>query len=442
MPRFALGSGGGGGGTGGAGLTLGPETNEFTSIAARDNYGTANADWLAEYDANSAFLVSVTVSGTTTYYRRSGSAWETVTSIIQGGKGQKGDTGDADEYFVLPASVAQTNANKDVTLTITGVTAYAAGQEAIFHTKTGTNGTANCRLQINALGLKRLLKEDGTEFETNELEPDTQIRAIYDGTDFLSDFARRSQVHYLEIADVTRVGDAYSVTDTTIPGTGTATPIFVGLKSEADNVGNVTLSINGSTAYPVLLSNGNQIPAGAFPNGEVALLVFNTIGAVGWHATNIRPAENVVGQLIATATYAVGTYPNTDGGGLTFPAWVLDTNAPSTVTLESPGGNTNIRLNLGKSKRFTDRHTGWIIQCKLDGTIFKEGTRGLNDLSDFIVDIPASEYVSANEDSRIDVTLNENADDEVVSLVYTRNEDITITSADPVITFEVHMLLG
>ena len=66
MPRFRLG-GGGGGGTGGAGLALGPETNEFISIAARDNYATANADWLAEYDANTAFLVAVTISGTTTY---------------------------------------------------------------------------------------------------------------------------------------------------------------------------------------------------------------------------------------------------------------------------------------------------------------------------------------------------------------------------------------
>ena len=89
MPRFRFGGGGGGSG-GGAGLALGPETNEFTSIAARDNYATANADWLAEYDANTAFLVAVTISGTTTYYRRSGSAWETVTSIIKGGKGDSG----------------------------------------------------------------------------------------------------------------------------------------------------------------------------------------------------------------------------------------------------------------------------------------------------------------------------------------------------------------
>ena len=123
-----------------------------------------------------------------------------------------------------------------------------------------------------------MLKEDGTEFGANELEPGTQIRAIYDGTDFLSDFARRSQTHFLDPADVTMTGDAYSVTDTTIPGTGVGARVIIGLVSEADNTGNVTLSVNGSTAYPVLFSTGSQIPAGAFPNGQLAILAFSNVG--------------------------------------------------------------------------------------------------------------------------------------------------------------------
>ena len=91
MPRFSLGRGGGTGG--GAGFSLGPEQNQFTSVAAMTNYGTANADWLAEYDANRDFLAEVTVSSTVTYYRRNGSAWEVVTNVIKGGRGQKGDSG-------------------------------------------------------------------------------------------------------------------------------------------------------------------------------------------------------------------------------------------------------------------------------------------------------------------------------------------------------------
>ena len=418
-------------------LTLGPETNEFVSIAALNTYTTANADWEAKYAANSAFLVAVTVSGTTTYYRRNGSAWEAVTNIIQGEIGPKGDTGDSDEYFVLPASVAQENANKDITLTIAGVTAYATGQEAIFHTKTGTNGTANARLQINALGLKRLLKEDGTEFGANELEPNTQIRAIYDGTDFLSDFARRSEVHLLDPADVTRAGDAYSVTDTTIQGTGIGKPIIIGLESEADNVGNVTLSVNSSTAYSVLKADGSQIPPGGFPVGEVVLLVFNTVGTVGWHATNLRPSPDIAGQLIATATYTVGTwYPN-ESAQANWPTWVLDANAPTGVSVDS-----NIQLSLGVPKRYVDHQIGWFFQCKLDGTVFSEGGMLLDNLETFRVLIPPTEYMSTNERSDIRLTPGKGSLNEDFLILNTAQNNIVIAADDPVITFEVRYLIG
>ena len=85
---------GSGGGIGGSGFTLGPETNQFTTIAARNTYATANTDWLAEYDDNATFLVEITISGVVTYYRRFNSAWEEVTNIIKGREGDKGDAGD------------------------------------------------------------------------------------------------------------------------------------------------------------------------------------------------------------------------------------------------------------------------------------------------------------------------------------------------------------
>ena len=358
---------------GGGGFGLGPETNQFTSVSARNTYATANPTWLAEYDANPAFLVEVTVSGTSTRYRRNGSAWETVTNVIKGGKGDKGDAGDADEYFVLPASVAQTNSNKDVTLTIAGVTAYATGQEVIFHTKTGTNDTANARLQINALGFKKLLKEDGTEFEANELEPATQIRAIYDGTNFLSDFSRRSQIHYLDIADVARTGDAYSVTDTTIQGTGIGKPIIIALESEADNVGNVTLSVNTSTDYPVLLSDGTQMPAGAFAEGEVALCVFTTVGMVGWHAMNLRPVRSLKGKLVATCDITAGTHDES----VAFP-WAIESGITYLTTETLPADyfenletdNAILRLPVTIGDRGSQ--LGWFLEIVNGTTVVYE----------------------------------------------------------------------
>ena len=359
MPRFRLGGGGGGGG-GGTGFSLGDGTSVFANNTARNTYFTNNPGRLTQYEEDPFKLITTGSD----FQRRSGTSWENVNNILKGEQGDKGDTGDADEYFVLAASVAQTNSNKDITLTITGVTAYAAGQEAIFHTKTGTNGTANARLQINALGYKNLLKEDGTEFDANELEPMTQIRAIYDGTNFLSDFARRSQTYFLDAADVARTGDAYSVTDSTIPGTGIGKPIIIGLKSEADNTGNVTLSVNASTAYPVLRSDGEQIPAGAFPNGDVAFLVFSNVGTVGWHAMNIRPPRKLKGVLVATSTIPVGTYENGDiaewtlASGIT--ALTVETFTGG-VFLDIPDDVPNGLVAL-PSDRFSNSQLGWFIE--------------------------------------------------------------------------------
>ena len=87
---------GGGGGGGGGGLTLGPPQNTFTGSSksnaetSRDNYGTANADWLAQYDAEPTFIISLTYGSTTTYQSRRGGSWVDVTPIVTGPSGRDG----------------------------------------------------------------------------------------------------------------------------------------------------------------------------------------------------------------------------------------------------------------------------------------------------------------------------------------------------------------
>ena len=287
------------------------------------------------------------------------------------------DTDDTDEsgrYFVLPADVAQTNSNKDITLTIDGFTAYATGQETDFSTKTGSNGTANVRLRINALAYKKLLKEDGTEFGTNELEPGTQIRAVYNGTNFISDFARRSQVHFIDEAHITRSGDAYTVTDTTIPGTGTSTPIVIILKSTRDNVGDVTISVNTSTDYSVLLSDGSQMPAGVFAEGRVAVLDFSTVGGIGWHAVNIHPpSSDSQGEHIATITVAAGAYT----ARTPLQNWVLESGIPTGFSTRDAtvGATTYTDADLiVPPKRVISSQRGWLVSLVVDDVVVAETT--------------------------------------------------------------------
>ena len=86
-------------GSGGGGLTLGPTQNTFgTSLTAdkaaaevlRDAYETANASWLAEYDAEPTFSISLVYGTTTLYQARRGSAWADVTGLVTGPRGLVG----------------------------------------------------------------------------------------------------------------------------------------------------------------------------------------------------------------------------------------------------------------------------------------------------------------------------------------------------------------
>ena len=103
LPVGGVGTGGGGG------LTLGPPTNTFTAAtqalaeAARDAYATANASWLAEYDAEPTYTIEINwpVAVTDTLYQsRRSSAWADVTGLIRGKPGAAGAMGAQGRFLV------------------------------------------------------------------------------------------------------------------------------------------------------------------------------------------------------------------------------------------------------------------------------------------------------------------------------------------------------
>lgn len=91
----------GAGGISGGGLVLGPVTNAFAAATtaaaetARDTYAAANATWLAEYDANPTWAITITetTGGTTTFQSRRGSTWADVTPVARGDRGRQGIQG-------------------------------------------------------------------------------------------------------------------------------------------------------------------------------------------------------------------------------------------------------------------------------------------------------------------------------------------------------------
>ena len=84
-------NGGKGVGGSGGGFALGPEQNEFADATARNSYATANAAWLALYNADRANWIEVGVD----IQRRNaaGNAWEDVSGIIRGSEGLPGKQG-------------------------------------------------------------------------------------------------------------------------------------------------------------------------------------------------------------------------------------------------------------------------------------------------------------------------------------------------------------
>ena len=99
----ALVGGASGVGIGGSGaLRLGPATNAFSGTTrtaaetARDAYATANASWLAAYDADATLIITVSwtsPSAQTAYQSRRSSAWYDLTAVVRGPAGPTGATG-------------------------------------------------------------------------------------------------------------------------------------------------------------------------------------------------------------------------------------------------------------------------------------------------------------------------------------------------------------
>lgn len=293
---------GGGGGGGGAGFALGPPQNVFTNVAALTTYtaDAANAAWLAIYDGSLSLFVQV---GTDLYHRVN-SAWVELTPAVQGPKGDTGAKGDESRYVVADANNTQTGAAH--VLTITGYTVYTFGDQMVFKIQNSVN-PATHTLQVNSLDVKKLLKNDGEEFQQAELRQGVQITATYDGTNFVSDYKEEPQFHTVFPSSVTVVGDLYAITDNDIKGFGVTPSQMLFLQAKGDNTGPLQLSVNSSTLRPVVLSDGSPIPAGALQDGQPMLLIWDS-GNNSWRITNLQPARGAKGTLIATYAVPTGNY--------------------------------------------------------------------------------------------------------------------------------------
>ena len=271
-------------------------------------------------------------------------------------------------YFVEDPQVEQDSQSAAITLTISDIsdreTDYPTGLQVVFITQhQNGNAPGDVDIRINALPVKSLLTRRGVEYIIGELDAGIIITATYDGTDFRSDFDPPPEFRFAEPNRVTRTGDAYTVTDTSLPPVATS-PLLLGIKAKATNTGNVTLSINGSTEYPIYFSNGEQITAGALENGRTIFCSFTNIGGVGFRAINLHAARSLKGRLVATATLPAAAHADD-----TYVTWAIPTGITELSAETLPGGllfsapdAIDDALLLLPDDRFSNSQLGWFIE--------------------------------------------------------------------------------
>ena len=286
-------------------------------------------------------------------------------------------------YYFEPDNVSQHSQNAAITLTFDMLPtrfSYKEGLQVVFKTETinGNNGDIN--IQINTLGTRNLLAQDGQDFGIGELDMGLMITATYDGTSFISNHRRPREFRFIEVDKLTLTGNAYSVADTSIPPVATA-PILIGIKAEATNTGDVTLSVNGSQAYPVYLSDGAQIPSGSLLNGTTIFCTFTNIGGVGFRAINLHPARSLKGMLLATlplpaGTHVDGTYfPWQVESGITI-VGTADLAANTFINFQGHGNiaTTDALLTLTLTRVGRPTQLGWYIEIINGSTIVHGGS--------------------------------------------------------------------
>ena len=130
-------------------LRLGPTTNTFNTVAQRNSYATANAAWLASYDADPALVVIV---GTTTLviYSRAGGAWVEQTGVVTGPGGPAGAQARFVVYAYINASTAPTAAPTGGTyVRSTGALTLPAGYTAAPSTPASGSETYRTQAVVN-----------------------------------------------------------------------------------------------------------------------------------------------------------------------------------------------------------------------------------------------------------------------------------------------------
>ena len=125
--------------------------------------------------------------------------------------------------FTPPAGVVSTDSRVISLTPLAPITEYTAGMEIAFLTGTIVSA-GSLQVNVSGVGLRSLLRSDSQEFAVGDLQPAVLVRAIYDGTNFVSNIDLPAITSLTASgADITFVRDNGSTGVISVTGLGSMT---------------------------------------------------------------------------------------------------------------------------------------------------------------------------------------------------------------------------
>ena len=292
----------------------GPPQNTFTGTdraaaqAARDTYATANASWLAAYDANFTRFILLSFAGTTAIENRYNMTWHDVTGVVQGPPGRDG---------------VDANAGASIAARLAAEAAQAAAETAQAAAETARTGAETAE----------------TNAETAETNAGTSATAAQ--TSAASAQTASTAAGVSETAAQTSATDADADRVAAEAARDAAQAALAGIPTDATTLAAVLAAIMEGSNVTIDRSVDGQITVSASGAGTGVDLA--TVLAAIMGGTNVNIDRTTDGQITISATGAGGTGITLatalaaimEGTGIT-----IDRTTTGEITLSADGLNT------------------------------------------------------------------------------------------------------
>jgi hypothetical protein len=186
--------------------------------------------------------------------------------------------------------------------------AYVTGM--FVYAKAAATASASATLNVNGLGAKSLVEQDGTALEAGDIVSGQVFAAVYDGTNFLVLDGRSANGTELYCGTSSGTNTITATCPANVSGATPPTGAVYRFLAGGTNTGAATLNLNGQGAYNIFFDNGsNALNGGEIQTGYFYDVVFDgtryrlVTQPTGW--SSYTPTLTTSGSLTLSSTSIV-----------------------------------------------------------------------------------------------------------------------------------------